>query len=131
MFPADACLRFRLMLDTLRSMLVELSVMEQRYQAVLAVIGDGVPIVEVASRFGVSRQTLHAWLLKYEAGGAAALADRSHAVASCPHQMSAAVEVAVLEMRREHPGWGPGALSMSWLVRVWSRCHRARGSIGR
>ena len=40
-------------------MLVELSVVEQRYQAVLAVIRDGVPVVEVASRFGVSRQAVH------------------------------------------------------------------------
>lgn len=38
------------------SMLVELSVVEQRYQAVLAVIGDGVPVVQVASRFRMSRQ---------------------------------------------------------------------------
>jgi hypothetical protein len=36
-------------------MLVELSVVEQRYQAVLAVIRDGVPIVQVARRFDVSR----------------------------------------------------------------------------
>jgi transposase len=42
-------------------MLVELSVVEQRYQAVLAVIRDGVPIVEVASRMGVSRQAVHRW----------------------------------------------------------------------
>jgi hypothetical protein len=34
-------------------MLVELSVAEQSYQAVLAVIRDGVPIVEVAHRFDV------------------------------------------------------------------------------
>ena len=37
-------------------MLVELSVMEQRYQAVLAVIQDGWRVVEVAERLGVSRQ---------------------------------------------------------------------------
>ena len=35
-------------------MLKEISVMEQRYQAVLAVIRDGVPIVGVARRFDVS-----------------------------------------------------------------------------
>lgn len=40
-------------------MLKVISVMEQRYQAVLAVIRDGVPIVEVARRFDVSRQTIH------------------------------------------------------------------------
>src|SRR2546423_7947960 len=59
-------------------MLVELSVMEQRYQAVLAVIRDGVPIVEVADRFDVSRQAVHRWLRWYEDQGLPGLADRSH-----------------------------------------------------
>jgi transposase-like protein len=36
--------------------LVELSVMEQRYQAVLAVVQDGWQVSEVARRLGVSRQ---------------------------------------------------------------------------
>ncbi len=40
-------------------MLVELSVMEQRYQAVLALNQDGWRVVEVAHRMGVSRQTVH------------------------------------------------------------------------
>ena len=40
----------------------ELSVAEQRYQAVLAVIEDGLSVTEVAAKVGVSRQTLHAWL---------------------------------------------------------------------
>ena len=48
----------------------EMSVSEQRYQAVLAVISEGGDTVrDVAARWGVSRQTLHAWLAKYEAGG--------------------------------------------------------------
>ncbi|SKG00984.1 transposase [Mycobacteroides abscessus subsp. massiliense] len=42
---------------------------EQRYQAVLAVISDGLSITQVASKVGVSRQTLHAWLVRYEAEG--------------------------------------------------------------
>jgi transposase-like protein len=37
-------------------------VAEQRYQAVLAVIREGVPIVVVARRFDVSRQAVHRWL---------------------------------------------------------------------
>jgi transposase len=47
----------------------ELSVVEQRYQAVLAVIADGRTITEVAGQWKVSRQTLHAWLARYEAAG--------------------------------------------------------------
>lgn len=88
-------------------MLVELSVMEQRYQAVLAVVQDGWKVVEVAERLGVSRQTVHAWITRYEQGGLAALADRSHRPASCPHQTGAETEARICELRRQHPGWGP------------------------
>lgn len=97
------------MLDT-PLMLVVLSVMEQRYQAVSLVIHDGESIVEVARRFNVSRQSVHAWLARYEKGGLAALADRSHRPKGCAHQMPAAVEAVVLEMRRVSPGWGPRRL---------------------
>jgi transposase len=58
--------------------LVELSVMEQRYQAVLAVVQDGWKVTEVAQRLGVARQSVHNWIARYEAGGLPALADRSH-----------------------------------------------------
>jgi transposase len=72
----------------------ELTVAEQRYQAVLAVIGDGLSISQVAQKVGVSRQTLHSWLARYEAEGLEGLADRSHRPVSCPHQMPAQVEAA-------------------------------------
>lgn len=80
---------------------------EQRYKAVLAVISDGRSITEVAASWGISRQTLHTWLARWEEGGLEGLADRSHRPASCPHQLDARVEVEVLEARRAHPGWGP------------------------
>ena len=80
---------------------------EQRYQAVLAVIGEGRTVTEVAGQWGVSRQTIHAWLAKYEAGGLEGLGDLSRRPRSCPHRMSAAAEAAVLELRRVHPYWGP------------------------
>jgi len=86
--------------------LVELSVMEQRYQAVLAVNQDGWRVVEVAERLGVSRQSVHAWIARYEQGGLAALADRSHRPSACPHQIPAQTEALICEPRREHPEWG-------------------------
>ncbi|MGX9788638.1 IS481 family transposase [Mycobacterium sp. MMS18-G62] len=88
----------------------ELSVAEQRYQAVLAVISDGLSISQVASKVGVSRQTLHSWLARYEAEGLQGLIDRSHRPGSCPHQMPAQVEAALLELRRSRPYWGPRRL---------------------
>lgn len=87
-----------------------MSVSEQRYLAVLSVIREGDTVTEVASRFGVSRKTLHVWLSRYEAGGLENLGDRSHRPRSCPHQMSPPVEVMLAELRRAHPGWGPRRL---------------------
>lgn len=88
----------------------ELSVAEQRYAAVMAVISDGWSISQVAEKVGVSRQTLHSWLARYEAQGLEGLVDRSHRPVSCPHQMPAAVAAAVLELRRSRPYWGPRRL---------------------
>ena len=79
---------------------------EQRYQAVLAVIGEGSTVSEVAGRWGVSRQSVHAWLARCEAGGLEGLADRSHRPGSCPHQMDPQAEARVLELRRVHRSWG-------------------------
>jgi transposase InsO family protein len=88
-------------------MFMELSVQEQKYQAVLAVLSDGRSVSEVAQRWGVSRQSVHAWLRRYEDFGLAGLEARSRRPGSCPHQMSGVVEARILEMRRAHPGWGP------------------------
>ncbi len=90
--------------------MVVLSVVEQRYQAVLEVLKDGRTVVEVAERYGVSRQTVHAWIGRYEAGGLGALADRSHRPRSCPHQMPAEVEAKVVLLRGLHDDWGPRRL---------------------
>jgi transposase len=86
--------------------LVDLSKVEQRYRAVLAVrAGDRVS--EVALKFGVSRQSVHTWLSRYAADGLTGLQDRSRRPAGCVHQAPAVVEAAVCELRRAHPRWGP------------------------
>jgi transposase InsO family protein len=90
----------------------EMSVAEQRYKAVVAVVADGRTVKEVAGDWRVSRQTLHTWLARYEAEGLEGLADRSHRPAQCPHQMGAALEVEVLEMRRAKPYWGARRLAL-------------------
>jgi transposase InsO family protein len=79
---------------------------EQRYRAVLEAAA-GAPVSEVAARYGVSRQSVHAWIRRYAEGGLGGLMDRSRRPESCPHQICVEVEVVVCELRREHPRWGP------------------------
>jgi transposase InsO family protein len=85
--------------------LVDLSAVEQRYRAVIAVL-DGASVTEVAAEVGVSRQSVHAWLARYRREGLGGLVDRSHRPQACPHRTPTDVEVLVCELRRAHPGWG-------------------------
>ena len=96
--------------------LVEMRLVEQRYQAVLEVLNDGASVVDVARRRGVARQTVHDWLRRYAAHGLAGLADKTSRPLSCPHQMSPVVEARIVAMRREHPGWGPRTI-LFWLAK--------------
>ena len=49
---------------------MELGVVEQRYQAVLEVLG-GASVTDIALRYGVARQTVYGWLRRYASDGLA------------------------------------------------------------
>jgi transposase-like protein len=86
--------------------LVELGVVEQRYDAVKEVL-DGGTVTEVARRYGVTRQSLHNWLRRYRERGMAGLVDRSKRPRSCPHRTPARAELKVIELRESIPGGCP------------------------
>ena len=111
-------------------MLVELGVVEQRYQAVLEVISQAATVSEVAVRFGVTRQTVHRWLRRYAAEGLAGLADGSARPLSCPHQMPPVVEARIVELRLLSPSWGRGRSGSGWRRSGCRRCRVVRRSIG-
>jgi transposase len=90
-------------------MLRELNVVEQRYRAVLEVL-SGTPVVDVAERYGVVRQTVHRWMARYRADGLAGLSERSHAPRQHPWRIAAEVEAVICELRRAHRRWGPRRL---------------------
>src|ERR1700735_3187704 len=105
----------------------ELSVVEQRYRAVVEVEA-GVAVTEVAERYGVSRQSVHTWLRRYRAEGLAGLEDRSHRPSAHPATLPGEVEAAICELRRAHRRWGPRRLEYE-LAR---RGHRvARSTVDR
>jgi transposase-like protein len=58
------------------------------------------PVTDVAERFGVSRQSVHAWLRRYRDDRLPGLADRSHRVRAHPWQIAAELEAAVCGLRR-------------------------------
>ena len=88
-------------------MLTEISKMEQRYDAVVAVMRDGFTVTEAAQKFGVCRESIYRWMKRYEEGGLEALAEGSHRPKQIPNQIPAEIETRIVEMRRQHPLWGP------------------------
>ena len=90
-------------------MLVELSVVEQRYHAVMEVL-SGAPVTEVADRYGVSRKSVYVWLERYRLDGLPGLVDRSHRPRGHPWQLAAEVEARLVQLRIAHPRWGPRRL---------------------
>lgn len=87
-------------------MLLEISKLEQRYEAVLGVIRDGLDVTEVAEAYGVSRPEPPHLALPLRKGGLEGLKDRSHRPKTSPLQMPAPSEARVLELRRRRPSWG-------------------------
>jgi transposase InsO family protein len=65
---------------------------------------------ELCRSAGVSRPTGYLWVARYRSHGEAGLHDRSHLVRHCPHRTPAPIVERLLELRQEHPFWGPRKL---------------------
>jgi transposase InsO family protein len=103
--------------------------LEQRYRAVLEVL-DGQPVTEVASRYGVSRQSIYTWKAKYAAGGFEALRESSRRPRTSPTRIASDVEALACEMRRAHPRWGARRISHE-LTRTGVPAAPARATVHR
>jgi len=67
-------------------------------------------MTDLCQAHGISRPTGYTVLRRYAELGERGLEERSRAPASHPNQTPAEIEEAVLELRRQHPHWGPRTL---------------------
>jgi transposase len=82
-------------------------VTDERLRFVVAASRAEKPLKALAEEFGISRQTGHLWLNRYqEEGASGVLAERSRAPHRRPAESSETVVEAVLELRRRWPDWG-------------------------
>jgi putative transposase len=65
---------------------------------------------EICERYGISRTTGYKWEERYEQAGVEGLRDRSRRPHGCSHQTDPEVAEAILDLRRDHPRWGPKKL---------------------
>lgn len=84
----------------------------------------GETVSALCREFGVSRQTGHKWIKRFEEHGNEGLEERSRRPASAPLATAEDVVLGVLTERKRHPTWGPRKLSSRERS---ERQHRARG----
>src|SRR4051794_37643099 len=73
-------------------------------------------ITELCERHGISRKTGYKWAHRYGKEGVEGLKDRSRAPHRRPSQTPAEVAQRLVELRRQHPTWGPRKLA-AWLAK--------------
>jgi transposase InsO family protein len=61
-------------------------------------------------RFGISRKTGYKWCDRYEKHGPGGLEARRPIALTCPHKTNIEVIAQLVELRKEHPSWGPKKL---------------------
>lgn len=84
--------------------------MDERLAFVEAYLSGMYAMSELCRSAGVSRPTGYVWVERYRRHGEAGLLDRSHAVQHCPHRTAPAVEACLVNLRQQHPLWGPRKL---------------------
>jgi transposase InsO family protein len=85
----------------------ETCVVEERFRFVQESQSGEWSFSELCRRYGVSRPTGYKWLERYEAGGLEGLRDQSRAPHHHPNEILDEVAEGVLDLRRQHPHWGP------------------------
>jgi len=80
--------------------------MSHRHEFVLLASQSGVNFRQLCRRFGISPKTGYKWHQRYQAGGHAALVDRSRRPLHSPRQCPAEVAAAIMALRQKEPAWG-------------------------
>lgn len=104
--------------------------MLERIQFVGAVERGEFSFAECCRRFGVSRRIGYKWWQRYQAEGAAGLAEHSRAPHHCPHAVAPALVAQILQAKHAHPQWGPRKLRPYLMQRFPELPWPARSTLG-
>jgi transposase-like protein len=81
--------------------------MNERVKFIAQYLQKEEPFSVLCHHAGINRKTGYKWVERYEAGGVAALVDRSRAPRSHPHAVAASLVETIVAIRRRHPRGGP------------------------
>ena len=86
---------------------------EAREEVCRLALSEGSNRRQLCRRFGIGAKTLYRWLNRYRQEGSAGLVERSRCPHRTPRRTDAAMDAAVLAVRRENPVWGGRKIAAS------------------
>jgi transposase-like protein len=83
---------------------------EERVRFILACRDSEESFATVCESFGISRKTGYKWLDRYDEHGMTGLVEQSRVPAVHPRWLTDTALDAIIEVRKDHPTWGPKKL---------------------
>ena len=84
--------------------------MDERMKFIADALTQHWSVAHLCRAYGMSRKTGYKWIARYEAEGWPGIREHSRAPATCPHLTPVALQERVVQMRLQHPHWGPRKL---------------------
>lgn len=84
--------------------------MDERMQFVAKYLQDQWSVAELCRRYGISRKTGYKWIARHAEEGWTGVREQSRAPHTCPHRTPGALQLRVVQLRMQHPHWGPRKL---------------------
>lgn len=88
----------------------EVCLVDERVRFISEVNESEESFAALCRSFGISRKTGYKWCDRYEKYGPAGLEERPPIALTCPHRTAEELVAALVELRKEHPTWGPKKL---------------------
>jgi transposase InsO family protein len=84
--------------------------MDERMLFVADYVKDHWAVAQLCRRYGISRKTGYKWIARYGAEGWAGMREHSRAPHTRPHLTPTVLQERVVQLRMQHPHWGPRKL---------------------
>jgi putative transposase len=88
----------------------EVRLVDERVHFITEVNESQESFAALCRRFKISRKTGYKWCDRYEELGPAGLEERAPIARTCPHKTADELVTLLVEMRKQHPTWGPKKL---------------------
>jgi putative transposase len=108
----------------------ETKVLDSRLQFIALYQREIMSFSELCREFGISRTTGYKFIERYDRLGPSGLADMPRVAYSHPNALDISIQQQIVDLRTDHPNWGPRKLRAILMRQFSDQCWPAASTIG-